>query len=103
MMGMVDITALHALGRGESELSPSLETKSSLLFDSSRMACSDGDPLWAMPPTVAPESSSLSGRLKLLEQLAMDYGASKWMAYVLRKLNAERRWVLPVAMVGLHR
>jgi hypothetical protein len=43
--GIVDITVLHVLRRGEPELSPSLETESSSLGDSSRMACSDGDPL----------------------------------------------------------
>jgi hypothetical protein len=45
---------LHALGIGKLELSLSLEAESSLLGDSSRMACSDGDPLWAMLPTMAP-------------------------------------------------
>jgi hypothetical protein len=44
-MGVADITMLHALGRGEPELSPSLETESSSLGDSSRMACSNGEPL----------------------------------------------------------
>jgi hypothetical protein len=42
-MGMAEITALHALGTGKLELSPSLETESSSLGDSSRIACSDSD------------------------------------------------------------
>jgi hypothetical protein len=45
---------LHALGIGKLELSLSLEAESSLLGDSSRMVCSDGDPLWAMLLTTAP-------------------------------------------------
>jgi hypothetical protein len=48
---------LHALGTGKPKLCPSLEAESSSQGDSSRMACSDGDPLWAMPPTTALESS----------------------------------------------
>jgi hypothetical protein len=42
-MGMVEATTLHSRGIGKSELSASLEAESSLLGDSSRMACSDGD------------------------------------------------------------
>jgi hypothetical protein len=44
-MGTADVIVLHALGRGELELSPSVEAESSLLGNSSRMACSDGNPL----------------------------------------------------------
>jgi hypothetical protein len=54
-MGMVEITMLHALGRGEPELSASLEAKSSSLGNSSRMACSDGDPMWVVSLTTALE------------------------------------------------
>jgi hypothetical protein len=46
----VGIIVLHALGRGELDLSPSLKAKLPSLGDSSRMACSDGDPIWVMPP-----------------------------------------------------
>jgi hypothetical protein len=52
--GVEAIIMLHALTRGELELSPSLEAKSSSLSDSSRMACSDGDPLWVMPSNIVP-------------------------------------------------
>jgi hypothetical protein len=37
----------------------SLESELSLLGDSSRMVCSDGDPLWDMPMTMASESPPL--------------------------------------------
>jgi hypothetical protein len=50
-MGTADITMLHTLERGEPELVPSLEMESSTLGNSSRMACNDSGPLWAMPPT----------------------------------------------------
>jgi hypothetical protein len=53
MMGMAEITALHALGTGKMELSPSLKVESSSLGESLRMACSDSDPLQAMPSTTA--------------------------------------------------
>jgi hypothetical protein len=59
MMAMADITVLHTLDRGEPELSPSLETESSSLGDSSRMACNNGDPLWVMPLNTASESAPL--------------------------------------------
>jgi hypothetical protein len=71
MTGTVDITALHALRRGESELSPSLETELSLLGDPSRMAC--GDPLRAMHLTAAPESFPSGGGLMLLERLVINF------------------------------
>jgi hypothetical protein len=41
-MVVASIIVWHALRRGEPELSPSLEMKSSSLGESSRMACSDG-------------------------------------------------------------
>jgi hypothetical protein len=44
------IIVLHSLGRGELELSPSLEAESPSLGDSLRMVCSDGDPLQVTPP-----------------------------------------------------
>jgi hypothetical protein len=59
MTGVATITVLHAIGRGELELSPLLETKSSSLDNSSRMACNDGDPLRVMPLNIAPESAPL--------------------------------------------
>jgi hypothetical protein len=74
----------------------------SSLGDSLRIACSDDDLLWAMPLTTAPESSPSGGGLKLSERLVMNSGALKWMAYTLRELDVERRWVLPVVTVGLH-
>jgi hypothetical protein len=100
--GTVDITVLHALRRGEPELTPSLEIKSSSLDDSSRMACSDGDPLQVMLPTTAPESPPSGSRLKLLKQLVMNSRSPEWMAGVLSELDAEQKWVSPVATVGLH-
>jgi hypothetical protein len=60
---------LHAIGMGKLELSPSLEAKSSSLGNSSRMACSDGDPLQVMPSTMALELSLSGDKLKL----------SKWL------------------------
>jgi hypothetical protein len=56
-MGMAEVTMLHALGKGKLKLSPSLKAKSSSLGDSSRMARSDGDSLWAMLLTMASASS----------------------------------------------
>jgi hypothetical protein len=79
-MGMAEVTTLHTLGIGKSKLSPSLEAKSSLLGDSSRMACSDGDPLWAVAPTAAPKSSPSGNRLKLSKWSAMNSRSSKWIA-----------------------
>jgi hypothetical protein len=64
-MGVAEVTMLHAVGIGEPELSPSLEVKSSLLGDSSRMTYNDGKPLRAMPPTMVLESSPSSNRCKL--------------------------------------
>jgi hypothetical protein len=66
-MGMTDITVLHALGRGKPVLSLSFEAESCSLGDSSRMACSDGDPLWAMPLTTVLESPPSGDRLQLLK------------------------------------
>jgi hypothetical protein len=48
-MGVTEVTTLHAVGIAELVLSPSLEVESSPLGDSSRIACSDGDPLRDMP------------------------------------------------------
>jgi hypothetical protein len=59
MMGVASVIMWHALRREELELSPSLETESSLLGDSSRMACNDGDPLWVMPLNATPELAPL--------------------------------------------
>jgi hypothetical protein len=53
--GVTGIIVLYTLKRGEPKLSPSLKAESSSLGDSSRMACSDGDSLWAMPPNATPE------------------------------------------------
>jgi hypothetical protein len=101
-MGMTKITALHALWIGKPELSPSLEAELSSLGNSSRMACNDDDPLWAMPPTTAPESSPSGDGLKLLEWSAVNSRSSKWMAssWVSLMLNKEMSLV---ATVGLHR
>jgi hypothetical protein len=89
-MGIADITMLHALRRGERELSPSLEAESSSLGDSSRMACSDGDPLWAMPPTIALESPPSSDGLKLSERSVLNSRSLKWMVDVISELDAEK-------------
>jgi hypothetical protein len=53
--GVTGIIMFHTLRRGELELSPSLESESSSLDDSLRMACSDGDPLLVMPSNPASE------------------------------------------------
>jgi hypothetical protein len=45
MMGMAEVTTLQSQGIGKLKLSPSLEAESSSLADSSKMACSDGQPL----------------------------------------------------------
>jgi hypothetical protein len=78
-MGTTDITVLHTLGRGELALSPTLEAESSSLGDSSMMAGSDGDQVWAMPPTTEMESPPSHDGLKLLEQSAMNSLSLKWM------------------------
>jgi hypothetical protein len=52
---------------------------SSSLGDSSRMACSDGDPLRAMPPIMVLESSSSGDGLKLSKWSAMNSRFSKRM------------------------
>jgi hypothetical protein len=85
--GVAGITALHALGRGELELSPSLESESSSLVDSSRIACSDGD-----------QSRPLaSGRLKLLERSVMNLRSPMCVVSILSKLDAESKGKLCVA------
>jgi hypothetical protein len=51
-IGVVEVTTLHVVAVGEPELSPSLEVESSSLGDSSRIGCSDGNLLWAIPLTI---------------------------------------------------
>jgi hypothetical protein len=101
-MGMTDITVLHALGRGKPELSPSLEAESSSLGNSSRMACSDSDPLWAMPSAIAPELARLGDRLKLSGWLAVNSRSSKWMTLSWVSLTSNKR-MSPVATMSLNR
>jgi hypothetical protein len=79
-MGMAEVTTLHTLGTGKSELSPSLMAESSTLGDSSRMACSDGDPLHIVPLTTVVESSPSGDRLELSKWPAMNSRSSKRMA-----------------------
>jgi hypothetical protein len=67
-MGTTDITMLHALGRGELALSPTLEAESPSLGDSSMMADGDGDQLRAMPPPTAPELPNSGDGLYLSER-----------------------------------
>jgi hypothetical protein len=88
-MGMADVTMLHTFGRGEPELSPSLEAESSSLGDSSWMACSDGDPLRVTPLTIAPESLPSRDRLKLLARSAMNSRSLEWMAGVFSEPDAD--------------
>jgi hypothetical protein len=45
VMGMVGVTTLHPQETGKMELPPPLEAVSSPSVDSSRIVCSDGDPL----------------------------------------------------------
>jgi hypothetical protein len=61
-MGMAEVTMLHSRGIGKSELSPLIKVESSSLGNSLRMACNDGDPLWAMPTNTAPELFPSSNR-----------------------------------------
>jgi hypothetical protein len=103
VMGTMNITVLHALGRGEPELPPSLEAKSSTLGNSSRMACSDDDPLHVIPSITALESLPSSDGLKLSARSVMNSRSLEWMAGVLSELDASQKWVSLVAMVGLHR
>jgi hypothetical protein len=44
-MGIAVVTMLQPRGMGKPELSPSFEVESSSLAESSRMACSNGNPL----------------------------------------------------------
>jgi hypothetical protein len=99
-MGMVNVTMLHALRRGEPEHSPSLETESSSLGDSSRMAFSDGNPLRVMPHTTAPESPPSGDGLKLPEWSVMNSRSPEWMASVLSELDTKQKRVSPVATMG---
>jgi hypothetical protein len=62
-MGMVKVTTLHFRGIGKLELPPSLKDEFSLLDDTSRMACIDGNPLQAMPTNTAPKSFPSSDSL----------------------------------------
>jgi hypothetical protein len=101
-MGMVDITTLHALYSGKLELSPSLEAESSLLGDSSRMACNDGDPLQDMPLTIALESPPSGVQLELSERSVMNSRSSKWMASSWVSLMPNKK-MSSTAMMGLHR
>jgi hypothetical protein len=71
-MGMAEVTMLHSRGIGKPELPPSLEVESSSLANSSRMACSDGDPLWTMPMNTVPESFPSGDRLWLSKWLVMN-------------------------------
>jgi hypothetical protein len=59
VMMVTGIIVLHTLKRGEPKLSPSLKDESSPLSDSSRMECSNNDPLWGMPPNTVLESLPL--------------------------------------------
>jgi hypothetical protein len=102
-MGTTDVTVLHAVGRGETKISPSLESESSSLGDSSGMACSDGDPLWVMPPTTAPELPPSGDRLKFPEWSAMNSRSPELMTGMLSELDTKQKWVASVATVGLHR
>jgi hypothetical protein len=78
-MGMAEVTTLHSRGIGKPELSPSLKAESSLLGDFSWMACSDGDPLRAMPMNMTPEPFPLRNRPWSSERLAMNLRPSKRM------------------------
>jgi hypothetical protein len=64
---VVGIIILHFLGRGEPELSPSLEAKSPLLGDSTRMASSDGDPLWVVPQHSTPKLPTIRWPIQVVE------------------------------------
>jgi hypothetical protein len=79
-MEMAKATTLHSRGIGKLELSPSLEVKSSSLGNSSRMACSDGDPLWAMPTNMAPKPFPSGNRLWSSDRSTMNLRPSKRMA-----------------------
>jgi hypothetical protein len=83
--GMAGVTTLQSQRIVKLELSPSLEVELSSLVDSSRMACSDGDPLRTMPTNTTPESFP-SGDRPLL---------SKWWAMNSRFF---KRMVLPQAI-----
>jgi hypothetical protein len=54
-MGMTEVTTLHSQGIGQLRLSSSHETELSSLGNTSRMVCSNGDPLKTMPMNMAPE------------------------------------------------
>jgi hypothetical protein len=69
--GIAGIIVLHTLRRGELELSSSLETKSSSLGNSSRMACSDGDPLRVMPPNPVPKFTAFEWPIQVVEAVGL--------------------------------
>jgi hypothetical protein len=89
VMGMAEITTLHALWKGKLELSPSLEDESSSQGDSSRMACSDGDPVWVMPQTTSTESSPLRRWTEVVGVLGSELKVFKVDGLVLGELYAK--------------
>jgi hypothetical protein len=101
-MGAVEVTTLHAVGIGETELSPSLDDEPSSLGASSRVACSDGDPLWSMPLTMTLELSPSGNKRKLLRWLVMNTRSLKQMAWS-RMSSMPNKEMLSVAAAGLHR
>jgi hypothetical protein len=68
VMGMAGVTMLQPREMGKSELSPSLEVELSSPVDSSRMACSDGEPLRATTMNTEHESFPLGESLRLSER-----------------------------------
>jgi hypothetical protein len=72
VMGTCGVTTLHLQEMVKPELPPLLEVLSNLSMESSRMFCSDGDPLWAVPTKVVPESSPFGERLRLPKQSTMN-------------------------------
>jgi hypothetical protein len=64
-IGTGGVTTLHPREMGKPELSPSLEAESSSLVDSSRMACSDGDSLCAIPINMVHKSFPSVEKLRL--------------------------------------
>jgi hypothetical protein len=101
VMGVADITVLHALRRGELDLSPSLEIKLSSFGDSSRMECSDGDPFWVMPLNTALELPPSGDKLKVLERSVMNSRSPEWMVDVLGELDAKQKMCVAGGNDGL--
>jgi hypothetical protein len=58
MMEAIEITTLHLWGPGYPKLPLPPDVASSLLEDSARVGRREGDPLWAIPMIMAPESCS---------------------------------------------